>query len=249
MAKLLDIYRNCSLPAEIAADIDTTNAKIEEHVGHDSERQWLTEARSRIEPFARDWDELKMRALSLPDLAPVRVKEFKRRRGAFADSVTQLHAKLTELAGATSPLGEYLFMEVKVPSLAKSKAPTLMKSWAELEKRLNSSYAIRLLTEEERYQPASPEAEAVRALGRAVQVVAEEPEALDDDAESALMKTLSDFQERARVPVIQARALLDAARAPIMDHEANGDKKPEPKPGPVGPAEVSEGEQTPPAAP
>ncbi|MEL7368912.1 MAG: hypothetical protein AAFN74_08380 [Myxococcota bacterium] len=205
------------MTASIAAEIESVKADLDGLSDVDDERRWLADARNRLEPFISSWPELEDRVLALPDLAALRMKRFKTRREMFAAAVVHLQDILIEHAGPISPLAEFLFRDIKIPTIARAKPPALQQVWTDLEKRLNSSYGIRLLTEEERYQAATEPAEDVRATGASLQLYISEPEPIDVKTQTMLVTRLVEFRDRSKIPLKQAQALLDAARAPLPE--------------------------------
>ncbi|MEM7675241.1 MAG: hypothetical protein AAF449_04460 [Myxococcota bacterium] len=219
MGKLLDTYRSCSLTASVAAEIDAVAAELEGVEGCSDERRWLSDARARMEPFIQSWPTLEDEVLALPDLAALRAKRFKTRREVFSTAVEHLHEALLEHAGPISPLAEFLFRDIKFHVIGRAKAAALQQVWTDLEKRLNSSYAIRLMTEEKRYEAIAQPAEAVKAAGASLLLYIVEPQPIGVKAQTALVTRLVEFRDRSRIPTRQAQALLEAARAVLPEPE------------------------------
>ena len=217
VSSLAAAYKTCASTVGMMAELDAVAAEIDDKPELADERRWLSDARSRVAPLVEAWDELEPRALVLPDLSTYRAKQFKDRRMALAQAAEALQVALTQEAGGKTPLAEFLFKDVRVPSLKRAQPPALLQLWPEFEKRLDSSYANRLFNEEDRYRSAKAQAEATRAAGRALEGLMDEPEPLDEDEAASVAQAMSDFVARARVPMAQARALLQAARASLAE--------------------------------
>lgn len=215
MPKLLEVHRYCGLARAVADQLEAADTQLSAHPELEAERGWLSEARARLEPLVRAWSELEDEVLPHPELHSLHPKLFRARREIWSAALFALHEELEAIGGSTSPLIEVVFKDLKLASSKRMKAPAVVTWVGEIEKRLDSSYALRLLGEEERYASAAPLGEALRRSGRSLLVVAAEPEALEPEAASELAERLEAFADRVRVPLAQARALMDAATAPL----------------------------------
>ena len=181
------------------------------------EQTWLASARTRLASAATTGHgALLDRALRLKDLASVKTSDRgKAMQAAVADEVERLQAAITLAAGARSPLLDTLFLDLKVPALRKCTKAELERFGHEMERRLASSYAQRLLSSD-RYAPVVPVVTSFRkALGLWASVFVEPP--LEGDAADALSDDLLAAARAIELPIRQARLLAQAALLPAQD--------------------------------
>ena len=117
--------------------------------------------------------------------------------------------------GERSPLLEVVFLNVKIPALRKCARAELVRFCSELEQRLTSSYAKRVLGTE-RYRGVNP---IVKALGTAMakwsSVVVEPP--VEGEVADRLREELAAAARSIELPLAQARLLAQAALLPATE--------------------------------
>ncbi len=180
------------------------------------EKAWLAAARARLAGISElTRGNLLDRALRLPELESVKGERGKLLQGAIADEVERLQAGITLASGARSPLLEIVFSNLKVPALRKAARPELERFCAELERRLATSYAVRILATE-RHQDV---ARTVQRLGAAVatwrSVFVDLPS--DGAAAGQLRDELAEAGRGVELAVRQARLLAQAALLPAAE--------------------------------
>lgn len=180
------------------------------------EQGWLAAARERLAgAHAASYGDLLDRALRLPELESLKGERGKLLQAAIADEVERLQAAITLAGGARSPLLEVVFLNMKVPALRKCGRTELDRFCAELERRLLSSYARRILATE-RYRPVTSN---VKALGSAIatwrSVFIDPP--LDEEAAAPLRDELAAAGAAVELSLRQARLLAQAALLPAAD--------------------------------
>lgn len=182
----------------------------------EQEKAWLAAARARIATVqVESHRDLLNRALRLPELESLKAERGKLLQAAIADEVERLQAGITFAGGARSPLLEVAFHNLKVPALRKCGRAELEKFCAELERRLTSSYAVRMFTVKT-YAALKP---TLQALGAAIamwrSVFIDPP--LDDKAAAPLRDELAAAGRTVELSVRQARLLAQAALLPAAD--------------------------------
>lgn len=216
MKTLVECFELLVEAEELAPRLAAAATALAQLPGLDDEQVWLATARARLEAVrAPSSGDLLARALRLSALASVKAQRGKLLQAAVADHVERLQAALVLAGGARSPLLDALFLDFKVPALARCSARELERFCVELERRLASSYAQRLLASP-RYQAAVP---VVAALTAAIalwrQVFVEAP--LDGDAAAPLGDELTAAAQAVELPVRQARLLAHAALLPATE--------------------------------
>ncbi len=180
------------------------------------EKAWLDAARARLASARVDGiAALLDRALRHRDLASLKGDRGKLLQAAVADEVERVQAAISLAGGARSPLLDTLFLDLKIPALRKCTKGELEKFGHELERRLASSYAQRLLSSE-RYASVVPVVHTMRiALGTWASVFIDPP--LEGDDADALRDELLAAAGAVELPVRQARLLAQAALLPAHD--------------------------------
>ncbi|MDX2093356.1 MAG: hypothetical protein SFX73_36265 [Kofleriaceae bacterium] len=203
---------------QLAPRLDAAATALSQLAGLDDEQQWLAAARARLASAQIDTKtlgQLLSRALRLPDLAAQKNDRGKLLQAAVADEVERLQAAITLAGGARSPLLDTLFMDLKVPAIRKITRTELEKFCIELERRLMSSYAQRLLASE-RYASVVPAVTSLRtAIGIWASVFVDPP--LEGPAADALRDELFAASNAVDLPVRQARLLAQAALLPATE--------------------------------
>jgi hypothetical protein len=182
----------------------------------EQERGWLAAACERLGASrATSYGPLLDRALRLPELEGMKGEHGKRLQAAIADDVERLQGGITHVGTARSPLLEVLFLNLKVPALRKCGRAELDKFCTELERRLASTYAKRVLATD-RYLPLES---CVQALGASIatwrNVFVEGP--LADDAAAPIREELLAAGGTVELSVRQARLLAQAALLPAAE--------------------------------
>jgi hypothetical protein len=182
----------------------------------EAERGWLAAARERLATTrVPSHGDLLDRALRLPELESMKGERGKLLQAAIADEFERLQAALTLAGGPRSPLLEMLLQNLKVPALRKCGVPEAERFCAELERRLASAYARRVLATE-RYVPVG---DSVRAVATAIakwrSVFIEPP--LADDAATPVREELATAGRHVELALRQARLLAQAALLPAAE--------------------------------
>ncbi|CAN5709529.1 hypothetical protein BH11MYX2_BH11MYX2_00290 [soil metagenome] len=178
------------------------------------EQAWIAAARRRLEGLSVKPD-LLARALRLPELVAMKAERGKLLQIAVADEVERLQAAVTFAGGAQSPLLDTLFLDFKVPALRKCSRAELEKFCIEIERRLMSGYAQRLLAND-RYKSVQP---TVLTLRQAIGVWADVfvAPAMHDAEADVLRIELLEATKVIENPVRQARLLAQAALLPYQE--------------------------------
>lgn len=203
---------------QLGPRLEAAATALAQLTGLDDEQQWLAAARARLASVQLDTKslgQLLSRSLRLPDLAAQKNDRGKLLQSNLADEVERLQGAITVAGGARSPLLDTLFMDLKVPAIRKSARAELEKFCIELERRLKSTYAQRLLTSE-RYASVVPTVTSLRvAIGVWASVFVDPP--LEGEAADALREELFAASQAVDLPVRQARLLAQAALLPATE--------------------------------
>jgi hypothetical protein len=181
-----------------------------------TEQMWLAAARERLATArAASHGDLLVRALRLRELESLKSERGKLLQVAIGDELERLQAAITVAAGPRSPLLEMLLQNLKVPALQKCNTAEANRFCSELERRLASTYARRVLGTE-RYQATR---DAVAAVGTAIAVwrsVMLGPPLEGDDA-ARLGNELAEAARPVELAVRQAKLLAQAALLPAAE--------------------------------
>lgn len=184
--------------------------------GLDEEQAWLAAARARLVSIQLDTQataKLLARALRLPELAPVKAERGKLLQIAIADEVERLEAAITFVSSGRSPLLDTLFLDLKLPVLRKCTRNELEKFCIELERRINSSYAKRLLATERYQATVVPTVSALRtAIGVWASVFVDPP--IEGPPADTLREAVLAASNAIDLPFRQARLLAQTALLP-----------------------------------
>jgi hypothetical protein len=178
------------------------------------EQSWLESAHRSIVRARSGIGDLLTRALRLPGLESMRGDRSRVLQGAVLDAVDQLHAAMVAGGGERSPLIETVYRNMKpTVTMRRSTRDELEKYCAEIEKRLASSYAQRILADPA-YAVLEP---ALERLRRAQAEWREFLTPLPPDAAEAraLREELEAVARRLELPSRQARLIAEAALMPV----------------------------------
>lgn len=207
-ASVLESYDEIAHAEVIAERLGMAIDLLADRPDRTEERAWLEAGRKRITSALAAMGDLMERVLVLPELASLRGDVTRQLQSAAVDAVDGLLAAITAL-NERSPLIEVIFRNVK-PSVSarRAKHEDFEAYCVEMEKRLASSYASRMLADES-YQPVAP---VLAKLSAAFKAWREglDPAPLDPDLERSLRVELSDAA-RVTFHVKQALLLAEAA--------------------------------------
>ncbi len=180
------------------------------------EKAWLAAACARLAAAnVTAHGKLLDRALRLPELESLKGERGKLLQTAVAEQVERLQAGIAFAGGVRSPLLELVFHNLKVPALRKCGRPEVERFCNDIESRLTSTYARRVLATE-RYLPVNP---AVQALGGAIatwrSVFVDPP--LSEKAAAPIREELANAGRTVELAVRQARLLAQAALLPAAE--------------------------------
>ena len=215
MARVLaDAFELLVAVEQLGPRLDAAAAALAQLEGTENEQAWLAAAQRRLAGLAVEKD-LLSRALRLPELVAMKAERGKLLQLAVAEEVERLQAAITLAGGARSPLLDTLFLDLKVPALRKCSRADLEKFCIEIERRLTSSYAQRLLGGE-KYAVVMPTVTSLRvAIGTWASVFVE-PALSDADADKLRIE-LIEATNVIELPVRQARLLAQAALLPATE--------------------------------
>jgi hypothetical protein len=186
--------------------------RLSERPDRVEERAWLETGRKRVADALAAMGDLMTRVLVLPELGGFRGELMRTLQSEAVDAVDGVLAAITSM-NERSPLIEVLFRNVKPSvSMRKAKPHDFEAYCAEFEKRLASSYAARMLSDES-YQPIAPSLARV-ASAFAAWREALEPVPLEPEVERALRAELSDAS---RIGFLVKQALLLAEAALLAE--------------------------------
>ena len=201
---------------QLAPRLDAAGAALAQLPNIDEELRWLEAARARLATVSvTSQRALLDRALRLVELESLKPERGKHLQVAVADEIERLQAGIGFTGGARSPLLEVVFANLKVPTLRKCNRTELDRFCAELERRLASSYARRILATE-RYQPVLPTLQGVASAIATWRSVFIEPP-IEGDAAARLREELAAAGAAAELAVRQARLLAQAALLPAAE--------------------------------
>ncbi len=201
---------------QLAPRLDAAAIALAQLSELEQEQGWLAAARERLATVrGTSYRELLDRALRLPELESLKSEHGKRLQFAIADELERLQGAITHAGTARSPLLEVLFHNLKVPALRKCGRAELDKFCTELERRLASTYARRVLTTD-RYRPVTQCVASFAAAVLTWRKVFIEP-ALDDDAAAPVRDELVTAARVVERAVRQARLLAQAALLPAAE--------------------------------
>jgi hypothetical protein len=202
--------------AQLAPRLEAAATAMAQLPQLEDERGWLAAARGRLAAVqSSSHAGLLDRALRLPELESLKAEHGKRLQAAIADEVERLQGAITQVGTARSPLLEVLFLNLKIPALRKCGRSELDKFCAELERRLASTYARRVLATE-RYRPVDGCVQAFAAALATWRGVFVEPPLADDAADSVRAELVA-AGAAVELPVRQARLLAQAALLPAAE--------------------------------
>lgn len=200
---------------QLAPRLEAAAVALLQLPGLEEEKAWLAAARERLASVrVESYTGLINRAMRLPEMESLKAERGKLLQGAIADELERLQAGVSYAGGPRSPLLEMLFHNLKVPALRKCGRPELEKFCAEIDRRLASSYSVRMFKGEP-YAAVMPTVKSLRAAiatWRSVFL-----EAIDDNTATALREELTAAGRTVERTVRQARLLAQAALLPAAE--------------------------------
>jgi len=215
MTKILDAFELVCHTAELLPRLDAAIAELARRPGLAEEKGWLATGRARLAAAREGLGDLPIRALRLPEIGPVRGDRARALQSAAVDALERFYGGIALAGGQRSPLLEVLAGAMKPPVLRKCSRDDFDAFVADFERRAASSYARRMLGQED-YAVVLPALEGFRAAVTTWRTVfTDEP--LAEDTAEALRAELEAVATRLEVPVRQARLLAQAALASLKD--------------------------------
>lgn len=171
------------------------------------EMSWLEAARRRVERAREGIGDLLTRAVRHPELAAMRGERARALQGAAVDAVERLQSAMAAAAGERSPLLEVLSRNLKPPAMRRANRDDFEKFCSEIDKRLGSTYAKRMLADPT-YAVVEPQLSELRRAFADWRTVL--TNLTPSDAQS-LRDELETTARRLELPCRQARLLAEAA--------------------------------------
>ncbi len=200
---------------QLGPRLEAAATALDQLAGLEDERTWLAAARAKLSAVQVD-SKLLVKALRLGDLAALKGDRGKLLQVAIADEVERLEAAITFVSSGRSPLLDTLFLDLKIPVLRKCSRGEVEKFCIEIERRLTSSYARRLLATDRYKTSVLPTVTALRvAIGIWASVFVEPP--IEGEQADALRDAVIAASEAVELPVRQARLLAQAALLPAAE--------------------------------
>jgi hypothetical protein len=218
---LEDAHQLVSQSAVLLQRLRQALAELASRPGFADEKAWLAAAVERVAEARSRVGTLGDRVMRLPELEALRGDHLDRLQHDAVDAVEKLQAGVTFHGGPRHPLVEAVFGKLKLPLVRRADQPDFQRFAAELEKKLDSAYARRMLAEPAlaAVQPAVDEVRAGFASWRD----ALSSEALPEAEARALRDELEAVARDLELPCRQARLLAEAALAPVKGlYEASG---------------------------
>jgi hypothetical protein len=212
---LLDAFELVAHAELIELRLAAAGAELSMREGLADEKIWLGAAHSHMARAREGIGKLLTRVLRLPELEPIRPERGRALQGAAVDAVEHLHAAITLAGGERSPLLETLFRNLKPPAMRRCSRDDFEKFCGELEKRLASSYAKRMLADAS-YATVDPALQRLRTAIADWRSVFTLPPPTDAEAQ-ALRDELEAAARRLELPWRQVRLLAEAALLPVAD--------------------------------
>jgi hypothetical protein len=211
----LDAFDTLAWSATTLSRLETAQAELSKKQGLKDEKAWLAAAVERVRAAHEGEGDIRDRAMRLPELEPLREEFARSLQNAVVDALERLFAGITFTAGSRAPLLEALSAKLKVPQLRRAERDDFESFCADFEKRLNSSYAKRMLGEAS-FAPVAPAVEQLRvAITAWRQGFA--PTAPSEEEARALRDELEALARKVELPLRQARLLAEAALAPVRN--------------------------------
>lgn len=213
--ELLDAFDTVSHSEALLGRLEAAAAELSKKQGLRDEKLWLESAIARVKAARQGVGDLLTRALRLPELETMREDHARTLQGAVVDEVEKLHAGITFAAGSRAPLLEALYGRLKLPVLRRCDREDFDKFCVDFDKRLNTGYAKRMFAEPA-YALVLPTLENLhkavatwRGVFQATSIEEAEAQGLRDELDAAA--------RRLELPCRQARALAEAALAPLRE--------------------------------
>jgi hypothetical protein len=201
----LEAFELIAHAEQLQVRLEFAAAEISKLPGLAEEKSWLEVAQARLLRARAGLGDLPLRALRLSELEPSRGEYTRNLQATAVDALERLHAGITFAGGQRAPLLEALYWKLKVPALRRCDRMEFEKFWRDFEKRLSSSYAVRMLAEPN-YKVVEPAiVELKAAVASWLDVFS--TKALDEKTADGLRAELAAAAERLSGPFRQARAL------------------------------------------
>lgn len=181
--------------------------------GLERERGWLATALELVSAARKPAHGLPRRAVRLAELADAREEHARELQDAWVDSLEKLVAGITFHENSRAPIIEALFSKWKFPVLRRAPRAVVAQHAAELERRLNTSYAKRIFGEPS-FAFAQPVIEQSRLAYAQWNAMLSDDPIEPSEAESLRAELLGAAAGLER-PLTQARLLAEAALTPL----------------------------------
>jgi hypothetical protein len=148
---LLDAFDLVIHSSQLQGRLEAAAAELSLRSGFTEEKAWLELAQQRLASAAAQIGDLPTRVLRLSDLDPIKGDQTRLLQGTVVDALERLHAGILFAGGPRSPLADALYWngKVKLQALRRFDRDEFEKHCADFERRLRSSYAVRILKEPE----------------------------------------------------------------------------------------------------
>lgn len=212
---VLEAFDTVALAASLGPRLDAARAELARHAPLAEELRWVDAARARLAAARGDLGDLPLRALRLEELDAARAEHAKTLQGAAVDAFERLLAGIGFAGGPRSPLLEALAPRAKLVVVRKAERGDFERFLTDIEKRLASSYARRMLADET-YTKVEPTVVGLREAFAAWRD-ALAAELLEGEEADALRAEVFAASARLDVAVRQARLLALAALTPLRE--------------------------------
>ncbi len=206
---LLEAFETIAQSQTLARRLEAAAAELAKRPGLAEEKAWIATARVRVERAREGIGDILDRALRLEELESMRGELTRRLQGECVDALERLQGGISFAVSPRSPLIEILFGEMKMPLLRRLDREDFERAFADYEKRLGSSYAKRMLADEN-YAPVVPAVQKVREAFETWRT-SFDPPPLEANEAQALCEELVTTAHRIDLPTRQARLLAQAA--------------------------------------
>lgn len=210
---LLEAYDLVAHAEQLEKRLGAASDELQKRPGLTHEKAWIEIAKTRVTAAREGIGDLPIRALRVPELASMKGEYAKILQGAVVDALERVQGAIVAAGGARAPLLEALTYKLKIPALRKCDRDEFEKFCLDLEKRLASSFARRILADPD-YAVVAPSLEAFHAAIATWRGIFRAPPLSEEEAEP-LREELAGLARRLDVPCRQARLLAQAALIPL----------------------------------